>query len=224
VDVWLEEFRRFEEEGGLPRLSIVRLGNDHTAGTRPGSPTPRAMVAENDLALGRLVEAISASRFWPSSAVFVLEDDAQNGPDHVDAHRSVLLVASPWARRGLVDSRQYTTSGVLRTIELILGLPPMSQYDATARPLHAAFTDEPDNRSYRARPARVPLDERNGPDAPGAQASVRMNLAEADLAPERELNEILWKAVHGSDAVMPPPVRAAFVRPIVEDEDEDDRP
>jgi YVTN family beta-propeller protein len=223
-EIWLEEFRRFERDGGLPRLNIIRLGNDHTAGTRPGSRTPRAMVAENDLALGRLVEAISASRFWPSSAVFVLEDDAQNGPDHVDAHRSVLLVASPWARRGVVDSRQYTTSGVLRTIELILGLPPMSQYDAAARPLHAAFTDQPDPRPYRTRPARVPLDEWNGPDAPGAQASLRMNLAEADLAPERELNEILWRAAHGPEAVMPPPVRAAFVRPIAEVEDDDDRP
>jgi YVTN family beta-propeller protein len=219
VDIWLEEFRRFEREGGLPRLSIIRLGNDHTAGTRAGMPTPRAMVAENDLALGRLVEAISTSRFWGESAVFVLEDDAQNGPDHVDAHRSVLLVASPWARRGVVDSTLYTTSGVLRTIELLLGLPPMSQYDATATPLGAAFSDRPDEGRYRARPARVTLDEKNGPDAPGAEASLRMNLAEADLAPERELNEILWQAVRGGGAVMPPPVRAAFVRPVPEDDE-----
>ena len=213
IDVWLEEFRRFEKEGGLSRLSIVRLGNDHTAGTQPGMPTPRAMVAENDLALGRLVEAISTSRFWGESAIFVLEDDAQNGPDHVDAHRSVLLVASPWARRGVVDSTLYTTSGVLRTMELVLGLPPMSQYDAAATPLVAALTDRPDGRPFIARPARVPLEERNREDAPGAQASLRMNLTEADLAPERELNEIVWKSVRGRDSVMPPPVRAAFVRP-----------
>ena len=158
VDVWLEEFRRFEKDGGLPRLNIVRLGNDHTAGTAPGRPTPRALVAENDLALGRLVEAISQSRFWPESAIFVLEDDAQNGPDHVDAHRSVLLVASPWAKRGSVDSTLYTTSGVLRTIELVLGLPPMSQYDAAATPAVRGFRGEARSCALHgalgARPAR----------------------------------------------------------------------
>ena len=228
IDVWLEEFRHFEKEGGLPRLNIIRLGNDHTAGTSPGRPTPRAFVAENDLALGRLVEAISKSRFWPESAIFVLEDDAQNGPDHVDAHRSVLLLASPWAKLGSVDSTLYTTSGVLRTIELVLGLPPMSQYDAAATPAFAAFLAQPDPRPYETRPAGVPLDETNRPDAPGAQASLQMNLIEADLAPERELNEIVWKSVRGRDSVMPPPVRAAFVKPIpdtdegdADDEDEE---
>jgi hypothetical protein len=219
VDVWLEEFRRFEREGGLPRLSIIRLGRDHTEGTRPGALTPRAMVAENDVALGRVVEAISKSRFWPESAIFVLEDDAQNGPDHVDAHRSVLLVASPWARRGAVDSTLYTTSGVLRTIELLLGLPPMSQYDAAANPLFGAFGATPDPTPYTVRAARLDIRETNREDAPGAEASLRMNLVEADLAPELELNEILWKSVRGADAVMPPPIRAAFVRPIADEED-----
>jgi YVTN family beta-propeller protein len=222
VDVWLEEFRRFEKEGGLPALSIIRLGGDHTLGTRPGEPTPRAFVAENDLALGRLVEAVSKSRFWAESAIFVLEDDAQNGPDHVDAHRSVLFVASPWAKRAAVDSTLYTTSGVLRTIELVLGLPPMSQYDAAATPLFAAFSARADLGSFQARPARVPLDERNAGDAPGAQASLLMRLDEADLAPELELNEVIWKSVRGKDSVMPPPVRAAFVRPVDEDDDEDE--
>jgi hypothetical protein len=179
------------------------------------------MVAENDLALGRLVEAISKSRFWPQSAVFVLEDDAQNGPDHVDAHRSVLLVASPWTKRGAVDSTLYTTSGVLRTIELVLGLPPMSQYDAAATPLFAAFAAKPDLSPFTARPARAPLDETNREDAPGAQASLAMNLVEADLAPERELNEIVWKSVRGPHSVMPAPVRAAFVRPLTDDDDDD---
>lgn len=222
VDVWLEEFRAFEKQGGLPRLSIIRLGNDHTVGTAPGRPTPRAMVAENDLALGRLVEAISNSRFWAESAILVLEDDAQNGPDHVDAHRSVLLLASPWARRGVVDSTHYTTAGVLRTIELILGLPPMSQYDAAATPMFGAFAARPDPAPFAARPARVSLTETNREDAPGAQASLRMNMVEADLAPERELNEILWKSVRGEHAVMPPPVRAAFVRPVGDADDEDE--
>ena len=181
------------------------------------------MVAENDLALGRLVEAISKSRFWPESAILVLEDDAQNGPDHVDAHRSVLLVASAWAKRGAVDSTLYTTSGVLRTIELLLGLPPMSQYDAAASPLFGAFAAKPDPTPYAVRPARVNIRETNREDAPGAEASLRMNLVEADLAPELELNEILWKSVRGADAVMPPPIRAAFVRPVEDGgEDEDD--
>jgi hypothetical protein len=166
-----------------------------------------------------MVEAISRSRFWPESAIFVLEDDAQNGPDHVDAHRSVLLVLSPWTRRGAVDSTLYTTSGVLRTIELVLGLPPMSQYDAAATPLYGAFATAPEPTPYTARPARVDVRETNREDAPGAQASLRMDLSKPDIAPELELNEILWKSVHGADAVMPPPIRAAFVRPI-EDEDE----
>src|SRR4029453_14674747 len=205
----------------------IRLGNDHTNGTSPGSPTPRAMVADNDFALGRIVEAITQSRYWKESAIFVLEDDAQNGPDHVDAHRSVLLSIGPFSRRRSLDSTLYTTSGVLRTMELILGLPPMSQYDAAATPAFAAFAAQPDPPPYTARSARVPLDETNRPDAPGAQASLEMNLIEADLAPERELNEIVWKSIRGRDAVLPAPVRGAFVRPIAEEDedgDEDSKP
>jgi DNA-binding beta-propeller fold protein YncE len=223
VDVWLEEFRRFEKDGGLPRLNIFHLGGDHTNATAPGSRTPTAMVAENDAALGRMVELISKSRFWPESAVFVLEDDAQNGPDHVDAHRSVLLVASPWARHGAVDSTLYTTSGVLRTMELVLGLPPMSQYDAAATPLYAAFTPKPDPAPYTALPPKVDIHEKNRDDAPGAQASLEMDLTRPDAAPDLELNEVVWKSVRGASAVMPPPIRAAFVRPISDgDEDEND--
>jgi DNA-binding beta-propeller fold protein YncE len=229
VDVWLEEFRKFEQSGGLPRLSIIRLPGDHTSGTRPGAPTPRAMIAENDQALGRVIEAISKSRFWKESAIFVVEDDAQNGPDHVDAHRSVVLVASPYARRGAVDSTLYTTAGVLRTMELILGLPPLSQLDAAAAPMYRAFQAKPDLTPYTLRPARHPLDEKNAPNAPGTAASLAMNLdEEADLAPDLELNEILWQSVHGAGSVMPPPVHAAFVRPVAEaeeeDEDEDQEP
>ena len=222
VDVWLEEFRRYEKDGGLPRLSILRLPNDHTAGTRPGMPTPRAMIAENDLALGRIVEAISKSRFWKESAIFVLEDDAQNGADHIDAHRSVLLMASPYARRGALDSTMYTTSGVLRTIEMILGLEPLSQYDAAATPMYAAFQSKPDARPFTVRPARVPLDEKNRPDAWGAEESTRMNLEEADRAPDLLLNEIVWRSVRGADQPMPAPMRASWVRPIdIEEEEED---
>jgi YVTN family beta-propeller protein len=224
IDVWLDEFRRFERDGGLPQVSIFHLGGDHTQGTVPGSRTPRAMVADNDLALGRLVEAISTSRFWKESAIFVVEDDAQNGPDHVDAHRSVLLVASPWSKRGALDSTLYTTSSVLRTMELVLGLSPMSQYDAAATPLFGAFAVRPDLTPFRARPARVSLTETNGPDAPGAEASLRMNLREVDRAPERELNEIVWKSVRGASSEMPAPVRAAFVRPLADEQEEDGVP
>ena len=219
VDIWREEFRRFEQHGGLPQLSIIRLGNDHTQGTSPGTPTPRAMVAENDVALGRVVDEISHSRFWRESAIFVLEDDAQNGPDHVDAHRSILLAISPFTRRAAVDSTLYTTSAVLRTMELILGLPPMSQYDAAATPMYNAFQTTPELTAFSHLPARVPLDEKNDWASPGAAASLRMNLRDADMAPELELNQIIWQSIRGANSVMPPPRRTVFVRSI----DDDDR-
>jgi len=228
VDAFVKELAGFEESGSLPALVILRLGNDHTAGTKPGYPTPSAMIAENDLALGRLVEAISRSRFWKDSAIFVLEDDAQNGPDHVDAHRSVAFLAGPYVRRGVVDSTLYTTSGMLRTIELILGLPPMSQYDAAAAPTYGSFQAAAVLTPFVHRDARVSLDERNDPAAPGAAASEAMNFDEADRAPDLLLNEIVWKAVRGAGSTMPPPVRAAFVRPRPEapgtdaDDDDDD--
>jgi len=220
VDVWLKEFAGFEQSGGLPQLSIIRLGNDHTNYTAPGFHTPRAFVAENDLALGRMVEAITKSRFWKESAIFVLEDDAQSGPDHVDAHRSVGLIISPFARHGVVDSTMYTTSGFLRTIELILGLPPMSQYDAAATPAYNAFQATAVLAPFTLIEARVPLDERNPSSAYGAAASMRMNLEEADQVPDLEGNEILWRSIKGAGVPMPPPRRTAFVRPIDKDRDE----
>jgi DNA-binding beta-propeller fold protein YncE len=212
VDVWLEEFKRFEQSGQLPRLNIIRLGNDHTAGTRAGYPTPRAMIAENDAALGRIVDAISSSPFWKESAIFVVEDDAQAGPDHVDAHRSIALVASPFVKRGSLDSTLYSTAAMLRTMELILGLPPMSNLDAGATPMYAAFQGTPVLTPFASRPARVDLREKNAANAWGAAASAAMDLAEADLAPEQLLNEIIWRSVKGPSSVMPPPLRAAFVR------------
>ncbi|MEI6668735.1 MAG: cytochrome D1 domain-containing protein [Acidobacteriota bacterium] len=212
VDVWLEEFTRFDKSRTLPALNIIRLGNDHTAGTRAGYPTPRAMVAENDVALGRIVETIAASSYWKESAIFVLEDDAQAGPDHVDMHRSVALAVSPFTRRAVVDSTLYTTSAMLRTIELILGVPPMSNYDAGATPMYNAFQTTPVLTPYKARPARIDVQEKNTVTAWGAAASAAMNLADADMAPEQELNEIIWRSVKGPSSVMPAPVRAAFVR------------
>jgi YVTN family beta-propeller protein len=229
VDIWLEEFKKFEADGQLPALSIIRLGDDHTNGTRAGSPTPTAMIAENDLALGRIVEAVSKSVYWKDSAIFILEDDAQNGPDHVDAHRSPAFVASPFVRRGIVDSTLYTTSAMLRTIELILGLPPMSQYDAAATPMYNAFGPTPVLTPFVKRDARVSTTEMNRAGAPGSLASAAMNFEEADMTPEIELNQILWMSVHGANAVMPPPVHAAFFRPtgnkpasaVVDDDDDD---
>jgi hypothetical protein len=220
VDIWAEEFKQFDEKGTVPQLSILRLGGDHTNGTNPGALTPSAYVAENDLALGRLVDIISHSRIWKESAIFVLEDDAQNGPDHVDAHRSILLAVSPFTRRGAVDSTLYTTSGVLRTMELILGLPPMSQYDAAATPMYNAFATSPSLAPYTFAPAQVPLDVRNDWNSPGAAASRRMDFSAPDLAPDLELNQIIWEAVRGRGAVMPPPRRTGFIRPIVVDDDE----
>jgi hypothetical protein len=223
VEIFAAEFKQFVQQGAVPRLSIIRLPGDHTSGTSPGARTPRAMVADNDLALGQLVELISHSAIWKESAIFVVEDDAQNGPDHVDAHRSVLLAISPFSRRGVVDSTLYTTSGVLRTMELILGLPPMSQYDAAATPMYNAFTTTPNLSPFRHLPARVPLDDKNDWNAPGAAASLRMNFTAPDLAPDLELNQIIWQAVRGRGAVMPPPRRTGFIKPIKGDDDDDER-
>jgi DNA-binding beta-propeller fold protein YncE len=213
VDYWLQEFNGFVQNNNLPQLSIVHLGNDHTRGTTPGAPTPRAMIADNDLALGRVVEAVANSPFWKDSAIFVVEDDAQSGPDHVDSHRSVALVASPFAKRGFVDHSFYSTSGMLRSMELILGLPPMSMYDAAATPMFNAFQSTPDLSGYRRLTPNVALDEKNPANATGAALSRSMDFSDADLTPEQPLNEIIWHSVKGPDVPMPPPRRSVFVRP-----------
>jgi hypothetical protein len=220
VEIFAEEFKQFVAAGTVPRLSIIRLPRDHTNGTSPGSITPTSMIAENDLALGSLVELISHSAIWKESAIFVVEDDAQNGPDHVDAHRSPILVISPFTRRGVVDSTLYTTSGVLRTMELILGLPPMSQYDAAATPLYNAFTTTPTLTPFTHVAARVSLEDKNDWNSPGAAASARMNFTAPDLAPDLELNQIVWQSVRGAGSTMPPPRRTGFIRPIVGDDDD----
>ena len=211
ADRFISELHRFEAEGAMPRLQIIRLPNDHTSGTSPGKPTPSAAVADNDLALGRLVEAVSKSKFWPHTAIFVLEDDAQNGPDHIDAHRSPAFIISPYIRRGSVDSRMYSTASMLRTIELLLGLPPMSQFDAAARPMLAAFQPEPDLTPYTARPAGVSLEEKNTALSYGARASQKMDFTREDAIDDHALNDILWRAIKGPDSRPPAPRRAAFV-------------
>ncbi len=213
VDEFLREFKEFEKNGNLPQLIIMRLPNDHTEGAMPGKPTPLAFFADNDLALGRLVEAVSHSRFWKDTAIFVLEDDAQNGPDHVDAHRSVAFVISPYAKHHYVDSTMYSTSSMLRTIELILGLPPMSQYDAAATPMWNSFTDTPDLETYKALQPKQSMDAKNPPNGYGARRSAAMNFSKEDAAPDVELNEIIWKSIKGADSEMPAPVRSVWVRP-----------
>ena len=210
VDVFLEEFREYEKNGDLPRLIIMSLGEDHTDGTKPGSPTPAACVGSNDLALGRLVDAVSHSKYWPETAIFVIEDDAQNGTDHVDAHRTVGLVISPYVRRNHLDSTQYSTAGMLRTIELILGLPPLSQFDAAATPMYESFTDKPDLTPYTHEKARIDLNILNTELAYGADRSDKMDFAEYDRIDDFELNEILWRSIKGKDAPIPPAVRRAI--------------
>lgn len=208
---WKKEFDGFVKKNELPSLMIVRLPNDHTAGTRPWMPTPKAMVADNDYALGRLIEAVSLSPFWKDTAVFVVEDDAQNGPDHVDAHRTVCLVASPYAKRGVLDASWYSTVSILKTIELILGLPPMSQFDQAATPMLNAFTDQPDIRPYSARVPTQSLSELNEEDAFRAKESLALNLdEEADRMDEQAFNDILWGAIKGPDATMPKPKHVYF--------------
>ena len=200
ADEFIRELRDAETSGVLPQLMILWLPCDHTYGRQPGRPSPRSMVAENDRALGRIVEALSRSRFWGQTAVFVLEDDAQNGPDHVDAHRSPLLVASPWVRRGVVDSTFYTTASVLRTIELVLGLRPLSQFDAGAMPLFTAFVSRADTTAVAALPARWPLDESN---PPGRSALDPRAFSRPDFADEQVLNEEIWGTVKSTP--MPAP-------------------
>jgi len=192
------ELARFTEQ--------VRKNNraDHTNGTSPGFPTPRAMVADNDRALGLIVDAVSHSRYWPATAIFVTEDDAQNGVDHVDGHRSETLVISPYARRRAVDSTLYSTINLVRTIEQILGLPPMNQFDAAADTMSRAFSNRPDFAPFDSVPNEIPLDEMNpgvaslrGLQRDLALASLRMDFSEPDNAPEDLLNRAIWHSVKG---------------------------
>ncbi len=220
---FISELHRFEGEGDMPRLQIVRLPQDHTAGAKAGKRTPTAMVADNDLALGRMVEAVSRSRFWAQTAIFVLEDDSQAGPDHVDAHRSEALVISPYARRGAVDSTPYTTCSVLRSMELILGIAPMSQFDAAALPLWASFQARADPAPYAARPAGVDIEARNVKKSRAQQVSAALDFSHEDANDDATFNRVIWEAVRGDGDPMPAPVHAAFVRSLARrDGDRDD--
>jgi YVTN family beta-propeller protein len=213
VQGWIQDLQSAEKSGALPRFMIMSLGEDHTQGTTPGRPTPDAAVASNDIGLGKIVAAASRSRFWSQMAIFVIEDDAQNGPDHVDAHRTIGFVISPWARRGAIDSTLYTTASMIRTMELILGLPPLTQYDAGATPMFGCFLKTAQPTAYNPLVPKVDVNALNPGDAPGAQASARMDWSEYDRIPEDELNRILWRAAKGPNVPYATPIhRALFTR------------
>lgn len=208
--VFLADLAEFEKSGTMPKFMFLRIGNDHTSGTAAGKIAPLSAMADNDYALGMIVEALSKSKFWPATAIFVLEDDAQNGPDHVDSHRSPAYILSPYTRRGIIDSTMYNTTSMLRTMELIVGLRPMTHFDAAARPMWAAFANKPDLRPYEAEKPRIPLDERNPATSATAARSARFDFSEADRIDDEEMNEILWRALRTTEP--PAPVRSWFSR------------
>jgi YVTN family beta-propeller protein len=228
-DVWraryiTEQIAAWEHEGRMPQLILICLPDDHTSGTRAGSPTPEACVADNDLAFGRIVEAFSKSRFWKETVIFGIEDDPQNGFDHVSGYRTTAYCISPYTKRKAVVSAQYNTTSLLRTIEQILGLPPMNQFDATATPMFDCFTSTPDFTPFEAVPNQIPLDQMN-PDPKdiadsllrgNALISARLNFRQIDACPEDTLNRILWHAVKGSAAPYP-----SWAVTLVPDDDDD---
>lgn len=215
---WKQDFDSLLSVNRVPQLNTLRFINDHTEGMKVGRPTPFAAVADNDLAVGLFVEYLSKSRIWNESAVFIVEDDSQNGPDHVDAHRSTTYVAGGFVKKSFVDHTPYSTSSVLRTIELILGLPPMTQYDAAAEPLWRCFEQTANHPPFTAIPAQTDLFERNIVHNKWQKKSETFNFRKEDLVNDQELNEVIWVACRGTSIPCPAPVRAAFVRVNEEDE------
>ncbi|HRZ55548.1 MAG TPA: alkaline phosphatase family protein, partial [Candidatus Paceibacterota bacterium] len=226
ADFILRELEEYEAKGEFPQLVIICLPQDHTSGTSRNCPTPAATVADNDLAFGRIVEGLSRSSFWREMAIFGIEDDPQAGYDHVSGYRTTAYVASPYAKRGVVVSTQYNTTSLLRTMEQILGMAPMNQFDASATPMFDCFTDTPDEAPFKSVPNIVPLDEMN-PDPKAiadpqlrrdALASSRMNFRQVDRAPEDALNRVLWRATRGTRE--PYPEWAITVRGGGDDDDD----
>lgn len=215
---WRHEFDSMLAIHAVPRFNSLRFINDHTEGLSIGRPTPKAHVADNDLAVGMFVEYLSKSPIWKETAIFILEDDAQNGPDHVDAHRSPAYVAGGFVKRKLVDHTMYSTSSMLRTIELILGLPPMSQYDAAAEPMWRCFSSTPDLTPFVSVPATTDITEKNRENTASARLSATFDFSKEDRVPDLVFSEVIWKAVKGENSVMPAPRRSAFVK-MVEDKD-----
>jgi len=205
VDEWTRDFLANVAAHTVPTVQLVRLPGDHTRATQVGEPTPRAYVADNDFALGRLVETVSHSAIWQDTAIFVTEDDAQNGPDHVDAHRTMALAISPYTQTGKVDSTFYSTASMIRTIGLIVGIQPLTQFDAFATPMSASFTATPNNTSYSAVRPVYDMRTLNGATAPMAQQSGAQSTTTEDQIDEQVYNQAIWESVHGAGSVMPAP-------------------
>ena len=208
AQTFLADLADFENTGAMPALMFMRLGNDHTSGTTPGKIAPLSSFADNDYALGMVVEGLSKSKFWKNTAIFVLEDDAQNGPDHIDSHRSTAFVISPYTHTGAINSTMYNTTSMLRTMELILHLRPMTHFDAGARPMFNCFSKDPVLTPYQVEKPRIALDDRNPQTSPTAARSSRLDFTDADLNDDDELNDILWLAIRHTDP--PAPVRSMF--------------
>jgi len=217
---WKRDFDSLLATGKVPQLNTLRFGNDHTEGLSKGRPTPFAHVADNDLAVGLFVEYLSHSAIWNESVVIIVEDDAQNGPDHVDAHRSPAYVAGGFVKQGYVDHTMYSTSSALRTIELILGLPPMSQYDAAAEPMWRCFNKTATHPPFRSLANLVDLNLKNNITNKLSRLSEKFDFKQEDRVPDALFNEVIWAAVHGLESPCPAPVHAAFFTS-VEDKDED---
>jgi len=212
VGQWKRDFDSLVAANALPRLNTLRIINDHTEGLAKGRPTPFAHCADNDLAVGMFVDYLSKSPVWKESVVFVLEDDAQDGPDHIDAHRSPAYIAGGFVKRHFVDHTMYSTTSILRTIELILGIPPMSQYDAAARPMWNCFTSTPNLTTFNAKPLQTDINEKNAVENAWQRKSETFDFSKEDKVPDREFTEVIWKAVKGENAIVPAPKRAAFVK------------
>ena len=207
---WKNDFDSLLAADALPQLNTLRFGNDHTEGLSLNRPTPFAHVADNDLAVGKFVDYLSHSRVWKTSLVIIVEDDAQNGPDHIDAHRSTAYLAGGYVKQGFVDHTLYTTTSLLRTIELILGLPPMSQYDAPSIPLWRCMNNTPDHPAFSVRPANVDLNLKNLAQNIWQKKSQKFDFTKEDMVNDAEFNEVIWKAIKGLDSPCPPSVHAAF--------------
>jgi hypothetical protein len=229
--IFLKHLKAWEQSGTMPNLVIVQLPSDHTGGKSPGYSTPKACLADNDLALGQIVEGLSKSEFWKKMAIFVVEDDAQDGVDHVDGHRTVALAISPYIRRGSVDSTFYSHPSMLKTMELMLGLPTLSLFDLIANDMRNSFQDSPDYASYTALMPKQSIYEVNpqlkslrGVARRDAIASLRMNWQAPDAAPSEILNRILWRDAKGLNAAYPSARSGALLLQDADDKVEDDRP
>ncbi len=227
--IFLKDLRQWEQEGKMPNLSVLEINCDHTSGTTPGASTPKAMVADNDLALGQIVEALTKSKFWPKMAIFIVEDDAQNGVDHVDGHRTVALAVSPYTRRGHVDSTFYSHQSILKTMELMLGLPTLSLFDLIANDMRASFSATADLAAYDHVVPKQDIMELNpqaaalkGPARRAALASAKMRWDVPDAVPSDRLNRILWHSIRGWNTPYPG-IRNSLFAPLSLDIDDDDR-